>query len=620
MNPLKRGKLGALVRLTDQKPLLASASRGFLLWVCVRTSNSRLTNPHGSYTLFDMREDYKTLSEKLGLSDEEIMSLGLYEVATGSAEQLAEAYVRRSKKKEDVAALRGQLRDLVKCAADAKVRIRHVWFEQLSASKKSVKRREYAGAIDAIMDGKSKTFLVWKLDRFDRRGAGNVMGAVDQFETRRARLVTWTEHLDSSQKGARSFIALYAERAREEAEDIALRVENGHRSHRIEGRRNPGLPPYGLDSVPGSGLLFHHATEYAPARKLAEMMLAGKAAIWTAHKMNSDGHRTRSGAPWTHNNVSRLVQSPQFAGMVTVLTRKSDEFGNPLDEWENIGEPAYDSAGNPIMCGEGVISPAEHFKIKAMMRARTNDNATRRGKPIGTYTLSPILRCGRCYGVMTGGDQRYHCAARERFGAGVCVGISSLSKRIDQVVFDAWLSHVNALEPDSDELYEIGRRWMRFSDPESEAAMLRVKDSLRNAEDRLDELSDRYWNPPVEGHRISADEYDRQAVRISATIEELKRSIDQMATTSDVSVLLNNSDELREAWNAADITERRVLLHAVWPTGIVLLPPKHQGDKRPILDRLDFSGVPDNVRSRQANSVRPTAPDADAPAKPSDQR
>ncbi|PJM94421.1 hypothetical protein CG719_19555 [Streptomyces sp. CB01373] len=162
---------------------------------------------------------------------------------------LMDAYLRRSNKKEDLATLRGHLREVVRWAQANGLQIRHVWFEQLSASKTYVRRREFEKATQAIMDGKSKTLGVWKADRFDRRGMGAVGRLLDEFDRRQARLVSVSEGLDSSQ-GGRMVFAILSERAREEAKDMAKRVRIGHDSHKAEGRRGVaswevvyGLPP-----------------------------------------------------------------------------------------------------------------------------------------------------------------------------------------------------------------------------------------------------------------------------------------------------------------------------------------------------------------------------------------
>lgn len=536
-----------------------------------------------------MRDDYNTLRVELGLSDEEITELGLLEPASGTPDEQAEAYLRRSKKREDVAALRGHLRDMVKRAREVGVTIRHVWFEQLSASKRSVTRREYANALAAVMAGQSKTFLVWKLDRFDRRGAGSVLSAVDELDTRKARLVTCVEHLDSTTKGARMFIAIYAEQARGEVEDIALRVQNGHATHKAEGRRGTGRPPFGLQSPKGSGIVEHHPDEYPTARLLADLMLAGEGTRIAAHKLNERGLLTRGGHTWSATAVSKLVQSPLFAGIVPIRERQVDEYGNKLDTWAGYGEPLYRDDGTPVTCGTGVITPAEYFKIRVLIRERVNP-FTRKGKRAGTYLLNPVLRCGRCNGPMHGGGGKYHCSTRVSRGVAVCAGVVSSADRLQATVEDMWLTHVAALEPDDPELYEIGRHWLQFADPETEQRVQHSRDALDRTQERLTELQDRYWNPPPGAFRMTAEEFERQALRLSVTIEDLKRVVSSLGANADVSALVD-IDQLRAAWSDADLTLKRVLLRATWPQGIRLKPATRRGDPTPIRDRLKVVGL-----------------------------
>jgi len=221
-----------------------------------------------------VREDHATLVA-LGFGSDELEGMGLDKPASGEPSGLVDAYLRRSAKKEDLATLRGHVRDLVRWAQAEGLQIRHIWFEQLSASKTYVRRREFEKATHAVMAGKSKTLAVWKTDRFDRRGMGAVGRMLDEFDRRRARLVSVSEGLDSS-KGGRVVFAILSERAREEAKDMAQRVKSGHDSHKAEGRRGTGRPPFGLCSPPGSGKVEPDPGEYETARRVADLLLDRK--------------------------------------------------------------------------------------------------------------------------------------------------------------------------------------------------------------------------------------------------------------------------------------------------------------------------------------------------------
>jgi site-specific DNA recombinase len=68
---------------------------------------------------------------------------------------LVDVYIRRSHKREDVITLRKHLRDIARWVrADGK-ELRHVWFEQRSASRAHVRRDEFENAKAAVLAGRS---------------------------------------------------------------------------------------------------------------------------------------------------------------------------------------------------------------------------------------------------------------------------------------------------------------------------------------------------------------------------------------------------------------------------------------------------------------------------------
>lgn len=559
------------------------------------------------------RADYGTLVS-LGLSEADMSKMRLLEPATADPAGLMDAYLRRSNKKEDLATLRGHLRDLVRWADSNSMQIRHVWFEQLSASKTYVRRREFEKCTNAVLEGKSKTMGIWKTDRFDRRGMGAVGRVLDEFDSRRARLVSVTEGLDSSQTGARIVFAILSERAREEAKDIAKRVKIGHDSHKIEGRRGTGVPPFGLtspreDNGKPSGKVAPHATEFAPARRIADLVLGigGKtddpaeplSTVKTAHLVNEEGSRTRNGSLWTGSAVSKLVQSPLFAGMVPQRTRKTDEHGNPLGEWEGYGEPLLDEHGQPIMCGTGVVTVSEWYKTRALIRGRTSEEWAK-GKPEAKYLGTGIYTCGRhrtkeekkgavepCYGPLSHRGGRYRCEVRQTKGRAVCEGVVTLADRIDFTVGEAWRNHVAALDPGDPVLTTIGRRWLAFSDPETQAKKVHAQEALKSAEARVKKLEDDYY---VYG-KISEDRYEELSLAQRATMETMTATLEALDKSTDLTPLLN-PDALREAWEDATIADRRMLLMcALGKKGVTLSPAARQGDRSPIIERLSFDWI-----------------------------
>ncbi|MFD7788720.1 recombinase family protein [Streptomyces nojiriensis] len=540
-----------------------------------------------------MREDHATLAA-LGFGSDELEAMGLCRPATAEPSGLMDAYLRRSSKKEDLATLRGHLRDLVRWAQAEGIQIRHVWFEQLSASKSYVRRWEFEKATHAILKGRSKTLGVWKTDRFDRRGMGAVGRMLDEFDRRQARLVSVSEGLDSA-KGGRLVFAILSERAREEAKDIAKRVKMGHDAHKAEGRRGTGKPPFGLCSAPGSGKVEPNPDEYETARRLADMLLDRKTTKDTAHQLNEEGHRTRSGATWSPTAVSKLAQSPLFAGMVPVRRRITDEHGNVLDRWEGYGEPLRDGKGEVVLCGAGVVTPAEWFRIKALIAERI-DTRWSRGKPEAKYLGTGSYRCGRmrdkegtgeyepCGGAMSHRGGRYRCEVRQTRGKSICQGVVTLAERIDHAVGQAWISHIMSLEPDDPVITAMARRWLAFADPETQTKKKETQKALEAAQERVRKLEDDFY---VYGKMEEArfeELSERQRALIESTTAALEALDAEAARATPMRI-----ESLRDAWGKADMRDKRMLLKcALGEKGITVRPAARQGDPTPIIARLDF--------------------------------
>jgi DNA invertase Pin-like site-specific DNA recombinase len=540
-----------------------------------------------------MREDHATLVA-LGFDSDELEAMGLGEPAFAGPSELVDVYLRRSAKKEDLATLRGQVRDLVGWARVDGLQIRHIWFEQLSASKTYVRRREFEGATRAVMEGKSKTLAVWKTDRFDRRGMGAVGRMLDEFDRRQARLVAVSEGLDSS-KGGRVVFAILSERAREEAKDMAKRVKSGHDAHKAEGRRGTGRPPFGLCSTPGSGKVEPDPTEYETARRVADLLLDMKSTKETAHQLNEEGRRTRGGATWSPTAVSKLAQSPLFAGMVPVRRRRTDECGNPLDTWEGYGDPLYSETGGIVMCGTGVVTPDEWFRIKALIAERT-DARWARGKPEGKYLGTSIYRCGRmrdktgggklepCGGPMSQRGGRYRCEVRQTRGRSVCQGLVTLAERIDRAVGQAWIDHITALEPDAPAVAAIARQWIEFTDPGTQVRKKQVQRALEAAQERVKKLEEDFY---VYG-KMDEGRFEELSEGQRAVIDDATALLEAVTAESGLSDV-PQPETLREAWEGASTVDKRMLLKcALRPGGITVLPAARQGDPTPILERLEF--------------------------------
>ncbi len=529
------------------------------------------------------REDAEELAA-LGFTSDELRNMGLDRPAAGDPTDLVDVYLRRSKKREDLATLRGHLRDVVRWCRSESLGIRHVWFEQRSASKAQVRRDEFENAKAAVLAGRSKTLAVWKTDRLDRRGMGAVGGLLDDLDRRRARLVSISEGLDSS-KGGRMVFAILSERAREEAKDIALRVQIGLDSHRIIGRAPGGRPPYGVMHV-GNGKVGPNPKEYPTARAIAEALLQGQAGTAIAHRMTAEGKRTRTGRHWSANAISRMAQSPLWAGLVPYRERHTDEYGNPIDKWGWKAEPLIGPDGHPVSCGTGVVSLTEWYAIRTYFNTRTVRGVLgRHGAKQAGKLLTGIMKCPHCrIGVVSGGES-YRCRTRMEGGASACPGTRTKADRADWEISQMWVGHVSALEPHDPVLHEIANRWLSYQDPEREERRKHVTAALEDAERRSAELDDAYY---VAG-RMKPDRYAALSSALAEQIDALRAELKELRRQADLTPLLDGV-LLAEAWQAAELHDKRMLLRCAI-ADLTLLPSTGQGDRTPMIDRLAVEWV-----------------------------
>ncbi|MFF4672124.1 recombinase family protein [Streptomyces sp. NPDC001279] len=529
------------------------------------------------------REDVDELLS-LGFTAADLKGMGLDRPAVADPAQLVDVYLRRSKKQEDVATLRGHLRDVVRWTQAEGLQIRHVWLEQRSASKAHVRRDQFEAAKAAVLARRSLTLAVWKTDRLDRRGMGEVGSLLDELDKRRARLVSVSEGLDSS-KGGRMVFAILSERAREEAKDISMRVQVGLDSHRILGRAPGGRPPYGVKHV-GDGKVGPHPEEYPTARAIADALLRGEAGTTISHRMTAEGATTRTGRHWSANAISRMAQSPLWAGLVPYRERHVDEFGNPIDKWGWKAEPLLDSAGHPVKCGTGVVSVTEWYAIRTYFSSRTVAGTIgRHGVRSAGKILTGIMRCPHCrVGVVSGGAS-YRCRTRMEGGPAACVGVRTSAARVDWTVGEMWVTHVSSLEPEDPVLHEIARRWLAYQDPERAEQQRHVSAALDDAERRMTELEDAYF---VHG-RLKKDRFEKLSAGLTAQIEAQRVELEALRRQSDLTPLLDGA-LLSEAWEAAELVDKRMLLRCAIED-LTLLPSTGQGDRRPIEDRLAVTWV-----------------------------
>ncbi|MGW8848243.1 recombinase family protein [Streptomyces xiamenensis] len=536
------------------------------------------------------RDDIATL-RSLGFKNTELRELGLWEPVTGDPFELAEIYLRRSRKKDTLTSMRQQVREMCGHARSENKRIRHVWFEQRSASKASVRREEFEKATGSVIAGLSKTLYVFKTSRLSRRGMGQVGLLLDEFESRKARICVTAERIDSSK--SRMILAILSEQAREQAADISQFAKMSITAHKEEGKWTGGVTPFGLYVPKGTGKLAHHPKEYPTARRIAVYLLNRKTPGWIADRLNSEGISTRHGRKWATSGIISLAHSVTWAGLVANRERMRDEHGNELDKYHRGGSPLLNKNGHPISLGQGVISFSEHIKIAQILADRSRTGTSfgdrSRGKRETIAILTGILRCGYCNGPMENGGINYRCKARQQEGASSCKGIATSKIRADNEVSFLWERHILSLSPESDVIHAIARNWLNYKDPAKEKRKQEVTAALDSAASRELKLQKEFFL----GGGMDETRYEAFRRDLAEQIAGMKAELKELAKSADLTALMY-PETLAHLWKNAGPTGQRALLRAAIRK-IVVSPPKGPGDRTPISERMHIDWIDKDV-------------------------
>ncbi|MFT9788950.1 recombinase family protein [Streptomyces rhizosphaericola] len=491
--------------------------------------------------------------------------------------KLCDLFLRRSTLQDDKTTLHAHERDLRERAVREGLTVRKVWKEELSAFKAGVKREEFDSAISAVLAGEVRHLLVWKLDRLSRRGMGQVGQVLDQFDSKGARLLAHMDGLDSSIPQHRGLFAWLAEQARSESYNTSTRTRRTKAEKKFTGAWPGGQPPYGLRVRKGKTATEHHPKEYATSRRIADGLLADKAAGTIADELNAEGLTTRRGGRWRSSTITQLAHSPAWAGLMPVHDRYTDERGR--ERWRATDEPLTGPEGTPVRVGAGVITVGERARILAALRSRTSEGLAtgRRGKPAAQSLLSGLLKCGRCGGGMTKGGPQYRCYRRVNMGKSACQGMTVLVEEIDSVLSAAFMSRVTSFTDTHELFQELARRWLSYKDPETDTRRTELTLALDNARSRLNALDDTFY---VQG-RFQGSEgqhrYEQMRGAIAGQISSVQNELTKIGTATDL-MILRDCDLLNLAWQEADLAQARSLLRVVLHS-VRLLPPDGPGKR-----------------------------------------
>jgi site-specific DNA recombinase len=475
------------------------------------------------------------------------------------------------------------------------------------SAHKDIYRPGYENGIKALVNQEIEYLFVPTVDRFSRRGMGQVGLVLDELEKAGGRIIFVKEGLDSADPNSRLIIGVLAERARGESDQISWRVQQFHETTRRMGLW-ARVRPYGY--VVEDYRLKPHSEEALIVRRIVDEFLDGAALRAIAGRLNEDGipcpkaviqaeavakgHRVKPlrTTRWSYVAVRSILTAPVTAALVS-----------------HNRQLVYDDNGEPISCGEGILTLGERARVLAELERRraTVRNAQdvgRMGKHTGggrpaKYLATGFARCGHCHGAMNrtsvgAGDKQhgvYRCARKGR-GQG-CRGGTIMAEALENEIIWRYTARLAACEPDDPLVDAIAERWLSQALPETEADRKRLSDALEVAKRRIKDLyDDRYERHMFERPEDLA-EWEERVTRARLQRDALQARLDALGPreTLDIGGLLE-TELSSEAWKRTPLERQRDLLRL--GVKVVLVYNARRG-QRAISDRIRVVFADENV-------------------------
>jgi site-specific DNA recombinase len=413
-------------------------------------------------------------------------------------------------------------------------------------------------ALAMLADDEADVLAVFKLDRFGRRGARDIVAIEDALEarskTRRPALfVSLMDGLRSDVAMWDTIASLYAGQAKQERLNTSMRVARSIKTNRGEGRFVGGTVPFGFRTAarPERGrMLVPYAPEVAVVREFAERILAGEsqaallddltaravpttrspARLASIQGLPTEGLSTGS---WSYSGLASVWTGDALLGRVTRSRLVENDDGSTTKVWETV----RDADGLPLVAHEAILDSATVQRLRTHLRDPKRPSTRRERRPRRARLLSGLIYCDTCGSklwVTVQGGRTVYCCQRK---AGICPGPNMKAENAERAVAEKFLAVAGAW-PEVEEVEEVTL-------PETVAELREIEADIRNA---IATLAD--------------DGVDGAAVLRHVDLLKARRG-DLQALPSAVTVrAVPTGRSIAEAWEAADVDARRLLLGA----------------------------------------------------------
>ncbi|MFB8770947.1 recombinase family protein [Nocardiopsis alba] len=428
--------------------------------------------------------------------------------------------------------------------------VRREWVE-LGSAYAERERPEWRAALRALLSGETDVLWNYMFDRFSRKGVEDLLLVLG-----RARVVFDYDDLDTMNERDRSQLIQEAERARDYSRRLSHRVRDVKAGLREQGLWVGGTPPWGIvvdpvtrktrpDTSPTGGVT--PLTKAGVAWNWIQKLHAGTSGRALARWMNDMRIPPRKGKEWTVAVILAVIRTPTFVGLQPVLAAKGADART---------EPFRDAQGHTVSVGAGICTQEERDRALATL-TETHTTPGPRSDGKARHLMTDLLHCAGCDASAPCAGEGYRCL-RAISGLSGCDAHAYVGRSaIERYVAARWLDRVTALEPTDTLAMVIAERWAAHKAPETTAEHLEARAALKAAETRRERLN----------AALTAGAYDDAMDVFTASMKAATAEVtaarealaEHTGPTPDPS-LVDDPETVREAWKAADLPTRRMLL------------------------------------------------------------
>ncbi|MGW2398471.1 recombinase family protein [Kitasatospora sp. NPDC001664] len=442
-------------------------------------------------------------------------------------------------------------------------RVRHVFRDILSAFKANVDRPGFRYALDSVRNGDVPALWLYKLDRFSRKGAGDVLEIV----TRRLRVIFFKDGLDSSVAAHRGEIIRRAEDARQYSEDLGDRLHDAREEYRQLGQWINSYCPYGTKKDPETGGLIPDDALAAPGKreetradvavKILELRAEKLSYRQIQDKLYELGIPSSAGRPlWSTASLASTVTNPALAGWQVL--RAKDEDGNDIPGGRHAKYRHPDTGKHVRLLGKATVSDELWEKAQLTSKGIILPEGFGNAAGLGKHICTGILFCAGCKGRMQMGGTAYRCdPERRRF----CPAPANVKRELlDEYVGERWVYMVSNLGPDDDLTIALAERYAALKNPEAREASADLLAAVKTAEAEVEYLLRNRKALFSKGH--SRRMWPTLLAEAEEEVEVAKAALKEAGGGPlALPPFLQNPGLTEKAWEVADRAGRRELAH-----------------------------------------------------------